>query len=46
MTSSRPWSCLAEPLAGSVKGPMPIAATVTDNGTIEKVEFKVGTFAW
>ncbi|HEX5910156.1 MAG TPA: Ig-like domain-containing protein [Thermoleophilaceae bacterium] len=37
---------LAEPLAGSVKGPMPISAEVTDNGQIEKVEFKVGTFAW
>jgi hypothetical protein len=37
---------LDEPLAGSVKGPMPISATVTDNGQIEKVQFKVGTFAW
>jgi hypothetical protein len=37
---------LDEPLAGSVNGPMPISATVTDNGQIEKVQFKVGTVAW
>ena len=37
---------LDEPLAGSVKGPMPISASVTDNGQVERVEFTVGTFPW
>lgn len=37
---------LDEPLAGPVAGPMGIAATVTDNGVVDKVEFKVGADTW
>ena len=37
---------LQEPLAGSVKGPMPIVADVTDNGQIDRVEFLMGKVPW
>ena len=37
---------LQEPLAGSVKGPMPIVADVTDNGQIDRVEFLLGKIFW
>jgi hypothetical protein len=34
---------IASPLAGAHRGPTPLIANVTDNGVIEKVQFKVGT---